>query len=61
MAWVQNVQMYGDEPPISNPSDQAIELRISKRKSQDDAVSKILCDGKPVVCAADAGHLILGE
>ena len=53
--------MYGNELIIDNPSDQAIELRIRKRKSQDDVGSQILCDEKPIMWATEAEHFVFGE
>ena len=55
----EEVEMYGNELLIGNPSDQAIEVRIRKRKSQDDLASEILCDKKPIMWAAEAEHLCL--
>jgi hypothetical protein len=58
---VQEVEMYGNELLIDNPSDQVIEVRVRKRENQVDLVAEILCDGKPVSWAAEADHLVLGE
>ena len=57
----EDVEMYGNELLIDNPSDQAIEVKIHKRKSQDDLVSEILCDEKPVMWATEAEQLVFGE
>ena len=46
---------------LTTPSDQAIEVRIRKRKSQDDLVSEILCDEKPVMWAIEEEHLVFDE
>src|SRR5713101_3647032 len=57
----EEVEMYGTELRIGNPSDQAIAVRIRKRKSQDDLVSEILCDEKPVMWATEFEHFVFGE
>lgn len=57
----EDVEMYGNELLINNPSDQAIEVKIRKRKSQDDLVSEILCDEKPVMWATEGEHFVFGE
>jgi hypothetical protein len=58
---VEEVEMYGTELRIDNPSDQAIEMKIRKRESQADLVSEIQCDGKPVVWTTDPEHLVFSE
>jgi hypothetical protein len=55
------VQMYGSELLIGNTLDQAIEMRILKRKSQEEVVSEILCDGKPVSWVTEDEQLVIGE
>jgi len=57
----EELEMYGNELLIGNPSDQAIAVRIRKRKSQDDLVSEILCDEKPVMWATEFEHFVFGE
>ena len=57
----EEVEMYGNELLIGNPYEQAIEVRIRKRKSQDDLAPEILCEDKPVMWAAEAEHLVFGE
>jgi hypothetical protein len=57
----EELQMYGNELLIDNTSDQAIEVKIRKRKSQDDIVSDILCDEKPVLWATELEHFVFGE
>jgi hypothetical protein len=60
-AGAEEVEMYGNELLVDNPLDQAIEVRIRKRKSQDDPVSEILSDEKPMMWAIEEGHLVFGE
>ena len=52
--------MYGNELVISNPSDQAVDMRIRKRKSQGDLVSEIMCDEKPIRWATEVDHFVFG-
>jgi hypothetical protein len=60
-AGAEELEMYSNELLIENPSDQAIEVRIRKRKSQDDLASEILCDGKPVMWTTEVEHFVFGE
>lgn len=57
----EDVEMYGNELLIGNPSDQAIEVNIRKRKSEDEGVSEIRCDELPIMWATDAEYLVFGE
>jgi hypothetical protein len=57
----EQVEMYGNELLVGNYSDQTIEVTIRKRKSQDDLVSEILCDGKPIAWAAEGEHFMFVE
>jgi hypothetical protein len=54
----EEVEMYGNELLIDNPSDQAVDLSIRKRKSQDDLASEILCDEKPVMWTTEVKHFV---
>jgi hypothetical protein len=56
----EEVEMYGNELIIDNPSDHAIDVRIRKRKSQNDLVSEILCDENPVMWVAEFEHFVFG-
>jgi hypothetical protein len=58
---LEDVEMYSNELLIDNPSDQAIEVKIRRKKSQDDLVSEILCDEKQVTWATEAEQLVFGE
>lgn len=60
-AGAEEVEMYGNELLIANPSDQAIEVRIRKRKNHRDLASEILCDEKPVMWATETEHYVFGE
>jgi len=57
----EEVEMYGTELLVGNPSDQVIELRVRKRENQADLVAEILCDGKHTTWAAEADQLLLAE
>jgi hypothetical protein len=57
----EELEMYGNELLIGNPSDQTVDLRIRKRESQDDLVSEILCDEKPVMWTTEVKHFVFGE
>ena len=58
---LREVEMYGSELVLGNPSDEALELLIRKRKSQDEVGSQILCDGKPIKWTSEAEHLVFRE
>jgi hypothetical protein len=57
----EDVEMYSNELLIDNPSDQPIKVKIRWKKSQDDLVSKILCDEKPVTWTTEVEQLVFGE
>jgi hypothetical protein len=57
----EEVEMYGNELVIDNPSGHAIDVRIRKRKSQKDRVSEILCDETPVTWATEGEHFVFEE
>ena len=58
---LREVEMYGSELVLGNPSDEALELLIRKRKSQDEGGSQILCDEKPIKWTSEAEHLVFRE
>jgi hypothetical protein len=58
---VEEVEMYGNELVIDNPSDQEIQVRLRKREENADAVAEILCDGKPIMFTNEIGHLVFEE
>lgn len=58
---VEEVEMYGNELLLDNPSDQAIEVRIRKREDQAGLVDEIFCDGKRVTWTSDVDHIAFGE
>ncbi len=60
-AGAEEVEMYGAELWIDNPSDEAIEVTIRKRESQIALVSEILCDGEQVMWTSDVESLVFGD
>jgi hypothetical protein len=58
---VEEVEMYGNELLIGNPSDQEIELRVHKRESHGDLVAEILSDGEPVTWTTEVDQLVFNE
>jgi len=58
---VEEVEMYGNELLVDNPSDQVIEVRVRKRENQADLVAEMLSDGAPASWAAEVDHIVLGE
>ena len=60
-AGVAEMEMYGNELLVDNPTDQAIEVKIRKRKSQDDLASEILCDENPVKWVTEGEYFVFGE
>jgi hypothetical protein len=60
-AGAEELEMFGNELIIDNPSDQAMEVRISKSKNHDDVASETLCDEKPIMWATEADHIVFGE
>jgi hypothetical protein len=57
----EEIEMYASELLLGNPSDRPIDVKIRKKKGQDDLVSEISCDGKPIEWSAQAEHYIFGE
>ena len=55
------LEMYGNELLVKNYSNRTIAVTIRKRKSQNDLVSEILCDEKPIAWAAEAEHFMFAE
>jgi hypothetical protein len=53
----EEIEMYGNELQVVNPSDHPIETILRKRIDDDDAVSEILCDQEPIPWTTEAGHL----
>jgi hypothetical protein len=60
-AGVEEVEMYGNELLIGNPSDRPLEVNIRKRKSESEAVSDVRCDGSPMKWTTDDEFLVFGE
>jgi len=57
----EEVEMYGNELTVGNVSDQAIEVRVRKRTSQEDLIAKVACDEKAIVWATEDEYLVFGE
>jgi hypothetical protein len=55
------VEMYGNELLVGNHSDRTMDVTIRKRKGQNDLVSEILCDEKPIAWAAEGGYFMFVE
>ena len=60
-AGMEEVEMYGNELLIDNPSDKKIDLRVRKRENHADLVTEILSDGKPVTWTTEADQLVFSE
>jgi hypothetical protein len=60
-AGAEELEMYANELLVDNSSNEPIEFRIRKRKGQDDLVSEIVCDEKPVIWATEGAHFVFGE
>jgi hypothetical protein len=58
---VEEVEMYGNELLIDNPSDQAITVRVRKRENQADLVAEVRCDQSPVLWTTEADYLVFDE
>lgn len=58
---VEEVEMYGNELLVDNPSEQAIQVWVRKREAQADVVAEIVCDGKSVTWTSEVDHLVFGE
>ena len=58
---IEEVEMYGNELVVDNPSDKAIEVRVRKREAQAGVVAEIVCDGKPVAWTWQFDHLVFSE
>src|SRR5205085_8205907 len=60
-AGIEEVEMYGNELVIENPSDHMIDVQVRKRENQAELVDGILSDGRAATWATEVDHLILGE
>jgi hypothetical protein len=60
-AGTEEFEMYGSELLVANPSNEAIEARIRKRKGGDDLPSEIFCDDNPVRWATEDGYFVFSE
>ncbi len=57
----EEVEMYGAELLIDNPSDQAIQIRVRKREDQPDLIAELLCDGTPLAWTRERDHVVFEE
>jgi hypothetical protein len=60
-AGTEEVEMYGNELLMDNPSDQMIEVRVCKREIPPDVVAGVLCDDRPAAWATEVDHLVFAE
>jgi hypothetical protein len=56
----EELEMYGNELLVANSTNEAIEIKIRKRKSKDDFAFEIICDGKPTTWTTGVEHVIFG-
>jgi len=56
----EEIEMYGTELRVENPSDRPIEARVRKRESRADQVAEVLCGEMPVTWTAEGEHLCFG-
>jgi len=57
----EEIDMYGTELVATNPTNQMIEIKVRRRSNQEDPISQILCDDKPIDWACEAGYLSFSE
>ena len=57
----EDVEMYGNELEVGNPSEQAIQVRVRKRESDADAVAQVVWDGKPVAWTRATDHIVFDD
>lgn len=55
------VEMYGAELLIDNPSDRVLEVKIHKREAHADLISEVLCDRKPVTWETEGDCIAFEE
>ncbi len=55
------LEMYGSEVLVDNPSDQPVDVRIRKRKSHDDLAPEILCDEKSVAWTIEGESFLFAD
>ncbi len=58
---VEEIEMYGSELFVDNPSDRAIEVRIRKRRIQGGPVSEVWCDENLVACVNEGEYVVFDE
>jgi hypothetical protein len=57
----EDVEMYGSELLFDNLSEHKIEVRIRKRKGEDDRLSEVLCDNNSIAWTMEHEHHIFGQ
>ena len=60
-AGAEQVEMYGNDLLIDNPTGQSMKLEIRKKRSQDDFVSEILSDKTPVAWTTEGEHFVFSD
>lgn len=58
---MEEVEMYGNELLIDNPSGKSINVHVRKRENQADFVAEVRCDQKPVIWTTEGDHLVFDE
>jgi hypothetical protein len=58
---LEEVEMYGNELRITNPSDHVLNVHVRKRENKVDLVTEVRCDQKPVRWTTEADHLVFDE
>ncbi len=57
----EEVEMYGNELVIGNPSDRAIEVIVRKKRSENEIVSEIQCDKRSIIWAIESDSLVFDQ
>lgn len=55
---VEEIEMFGNELLIHNPSDQVINVHVRKRENEADCVAEVQCDQKPIMWTTKGDHLV---
>lgn len=55
---VEEVEMYGNELLIDNPSEQVISVLIRKRENEADLIAEVRCDRKPLAWVTNGNHVV---
>jgi len=57
----EEVEMYGSELVIGNPSDLPIVAKVRKRKGKSADIARVLCDGQPVMWEIEGDYLVFSQ